>query len=296
MQCFVRVEDVEKRKELADWLNAIGYRVCCCCLFNGWNTLDCSIVDRINPTFEVHGIPDYDMDTMFGIEFFKAENAASANPHYDCGTNVELFKALAAMNDENDLDQWFVVKKAIFDVCGEFIYKRGDFYFNDSNQNIKYRRYLRKATADELVKYFRNIELKRGKKLYDMLTKQDPEYTLNDYQDCAMSTCMPSCDNFTYMLTELNAEVGEINDKIAKWRRKGIASIKDNRLVFSTSSLDKAKEYQTELAFELGDALWAIAGLAHDLRFSLEEIGQMNIRKLADRKKRGVIDGTGDKR
>ncbi len=119
---------------------------------------------------------------------------------------------------------------------------------------------------------------------------------LDQYQQRAMMTCMPSCENFTYMLTELNAEVGEINDKIAKWRRKGIASIKENDIVFNTSELDEAREYQTELAFELGDALWAIAGLAHNLGFSLEEIGQMNIRKLADRKKRGVIDGTGDKR
>lgn len=120
--------------------------------------------------------------------------------------------------------------------------------------------------------------------------------TLDEYQDRAMMTCMPSCKNFTYMLTELNAEVGEINDKIAKWKRKGIASIEDNQLVFSTSSLHEARGYRKEVALELGDALWAIAGLAYILGFSLGDIGDMNLDKLADRKRRGVIDGTGDNR
>ena len=115
------------------------------------------------------------------------------------------------------------------------------------------------------------------------------EHTLNGYQNNAMNTCMPSCKNFTYMLTELNAEVGEINDKVAKWRRKGIASIKEDCLVFSTSNIEDVREYKRELAFELGDALWAIAGLARDLGFSFEEIGQMNLDKLAKRKESNTI-------
>ena len=43
-----------------------------------------------------------DEETRYSIGQFKAENAESRNPSYDCGENVELFKALAAMNDEND--------------------------------------------------------------------------------------------------------------------------------------------------------------------------------------------------
>ena len=41
----------------------------------------------------------------------------------------------------------------------------------------------------------------------------------NEYQTRAMSTRLPSCENATYMLFGLMAEVGEIADKIAKWRR-----------------------------------------------------------------------------
>ena len=100
--CFVRVEDAEKRKELTEWLKGIGYYVCSCCLFDGCNTLHCRGIDRLKIAYEVHGICDYDEETRYSIGQFKAENAESRNPSYDCGENVELFKALEAMNDEND--------------------------------------------------------------------------------------------------------------------------------------------------------------------------------------------------
>ena len=47
----------------------------------------------------------------------------------------------------------------------------------------------------------------------------------NEYQTRAMSTRLPSCENATYMLFGLMAEVGEIADKIAKWRRKGVCRL-----------------------------------------------------------------------
>ena len=40
----------------------------------------------------------------------------------------------------------------------------------------------------------------------------------NEYQTRAMSTRLPSCENATYMLFGLMAEVGEIADKIAECR------------------------------------------------------------------------------
>ena len=106
--CFVRVENPEKRKELIEWLERIGYHVCSCCLFDGWNTLHCRGIDRLKIAYEVHGICDYDEETRYSIDQFKAENADSKHPAVDCGENIELFKALAAMNDENDREQWFV--------------------------------------------------------------------------------------------------------------------------------------------------------------------------------------------
>lgn len=46
---------------------------------------------------------------------------------------------------------------------------------------------------------------------------------LNQYQAKAMETCVEKSANTAYMLTGLSAEVGEVNDKVAKWIRKGIA-------------------------------------------------------------------------
>ena len=46
---------------------------------------------------------------------------------------------------------------------------------------------------------------------------------LNEYQEKAMQTCMPSCDNVSYMLLNLQAEVGELSGKIAKAIRKAVS-------------------------------------------------------------------------
>lgn len=120
--------------------------------------------------------------------------------------------------------------------------------------------------------------------------------TLKEYQQQAMMTCMASCKNDTYMLFGLMAEVGEIADKVAKWKRKKIARIDWDKLVFSTSEIEEAQEYKKQLLAELGDCLWFIAGIAEVAGVSLEEIAQMNLDKLASRKQRGVIDGNGDNR
>lgn len=107
---------------------------------------------------------------------------------------------------------------------------------------------------------------------------------------------MESSKNFTYMAFGLMSEVGEVADKVAKWRRKGIARIDHNYLVFNTSEIAEVDERKKELMAELGDCLWMIAGLAEVLGFSLEEVAEMNLDKLASRQQRGVIDGSGDNR
>ena len=47
------------------------------------------------------------------------------------------------------------------------------------------------------------------------------ELTLNEYQKAAMATCMPSCENFSYMTLNLMGELGEFTSKIGKLIRKG---------------------------------------------------------------------------
>ena len=48
---------------------------------------------------------------------------------------------------------------------------------------------------------------------------------LNEYQQKAMTTCMPSSENFSYMFLNLVGEVGELASKVAKDIRRGNAYI-----------------------------------------------------------------------
>lgn len=112
---------------------------------------------------------------------------------------------------------------------------------------------------------------------------------LNEYQEKAMGTCLPSCKNFVYMLNGLTAEVGELNDLVAKWVRKGIARIDNNDLVFNTSDETEINNYILLLIKELGDCKWFNSGLAAVLGVSSEMIAQTNLDKLANRKKEGTI-------
>lgn len=114
-------------------------------------------------------------------------------------------------------------------------------------------------------------------------------YTLDDYQQDAKSTCMASCDNITYLTMGMFAEAGEVADKIAKWVRKREARVSDSLLVFNTSDVEVANEKQRELMKEVGDVLWFVACLADHLGFTLQEVAEMNIEKLQERKANGTI-------
>ncbi len=119
------------------------------------------------------------------------------------------------------------------------------------------------------------------------------EMTLNDYQYKAMQTCLPSSANHCYMLFGLGEEVGELFGKISKAIRKNWIVINNNNIEFSEST---PADFMELLTKEMGDVEWMITGLASQFKKSKEEICQQNIDKLADRQKRNVIDGQGDKR
>lgn len=121
--------------------------------------------------------------------------------------------------------------------------------------------------------------------------------TLGQYQARAMETCLPSCENLTYMLLNLVGEVGELSSKLAKHIRKGEANIESNVFVWEKSApFHEREEYETLLQKELGDILWQLSGVCSVFGWNLEYIAQQNLDKLADRKKRGVISGNGDER
>ena len=128
--CFVRVENPEKRKELIEWLEGIGYRL-------EYLRNDGVIVLTSENRVYVYGEALYrvikvDYDTI------------------DCGENTELFKALAAMNDENDREQWFTDGYHL-ELCPT---NKADMVA----WHMMYRTKPRKATAEEIVEYFKNKE------------------------------------------------------------------------------------------------------------------------------------------
>ena len=119
---------------------------------------------------------------------------------------------------------------------------------------------------------------------------------LNVYQKKAMSTCMPTCENISYMLLNLVGEVGEFSSKIAKGIRKGEIIIKDNALCFDFAKLteESLERLDEPLMAEAGDILWQLSGLCSVIGWNLEEVAGYNLKKLAERKKNGTIAGNGD--
>lgn len=117
--------------------------------------------------------------------------------------------------------------------------------------------------------------------------------TLNEYQKQAMTTCMPSSENFSYMFLNLVGEVGEFASKVAKAIRKGNAEISHSKLS-RIGDTDMLATQDEELKKEAGDILWQLSGVCSVMGWSLNEVAQMNLDKLAARKAVGTIDGNGD--
>jgi NTP pyrophosphatase (non-canonical NTP hydrolase) len=103
---------------------------------------------------------------------------------------------------------------------------------------------------------------------------------LNEYQDQAWSTALPECQNPNYMLLGLLNETGEIAGAVKKFLRGDISAL----------------ELQNRIKKEAGDALWYLSGFLKSQDIYLEDVGQENVAKLADRKARGVLKGDGDNR
>lgn len=96
-------------------------------------------------------------------------------------------------------------------------------------------------------------------------------------EDCLKTAIYPKEVAVSYTALGLASEAGEFAGKVKKW-------IRDGRID------DQAA------AAELGDVLWYVAAAADALGYDLSEIAEGVLTKLADRKERGVIQGSGDNR
>jgi NTP pyrophosphatase (non-canonical NTP hydrolase) len=109
--------------------------------------------------------------------------------------------------------------------------------------------------------------------------------TLAAYQAGARTTARYPHHGLTglyYTALGLAGEAGEIANKVKKIMRDEGETLPDHA--------------RTAIADELGDALWYAAALAHELGVPLEAIAARNLAKLRDRKQRGTITGSGDRR
>ena len=111
--------------------------------------------------------------------------------------------------------------------------------------------------------------------------------TLGEYQQAARATALyPAEARVLYPTLKLAGEAGEVAEKLGKLMR-------DEGYLPGDALSD---EQRAALAAELGDVLWYVANLAADLDLPLEEVARSNLDKLASRKARGVLHGSGDDR
>jgi NTP pyrophosphatase (non-canonical NTP hydrolase) len=107
---------------------------------------------------------------------------------------------------------------------------------------------------------------------------------LNDYQTAALRTAGPKTkrNELFHLLLGLSGEAGEIAEKAKK--------------IVRDEDSDFSKWDREDIVKELGDVMWHVAVLADYFDISLDEVGEKNIAKLADRQKRNMIRGSGDDR
>ena len=106
---------------------------------------------------------------------------------------------------------------------------------------------------------------------------------LDLYQKVALTTAIyPREQAIIYPTLGLTGEAGEVANKVKKIIRDG-SNKNDNSMV-------------SEIKSEIGDCLWYIAVLADDIGCKLSDIANTNLIKLANRKEKGTIRGSGDKR
>jgi NTP pyrophosphatase (non-canonical NTP hydrolase) len=105
----------------------------------------------------------------------------------------------------------------------------------------------------------------------------------HEYQQKAGETALyPNRGNhIAYPALGLAGEAGEVAEKVKKVLR-GDREIDDT--------------FRNELEKELGDVLWYVAAMCHELGVDMQFVAEENIAKLASRKERGVIRGSGDDR
>lgn len=140
--CFIRKNTQELRRGLKE----LGY-------FNNspqW-TNNCSIIWAYQYPMKGFDTPNYVIADSFDIPFNK--HSALCGKFIDCGTNEELFLAIAALRDDTDKYQWFTDGDKWI-LCPKTKFSTYWVYYHiDVNIDT-----VHKATVDELIEHFKTKE------------------------------------------------------------------------------------------------------------------------------------------
>ena len=107
---------------------------------------------------------------------------------------------------------------------------------------------------------------------------------LSEYQSRSRATAVypDAGDNLLYPTLGLCGEAGEVAEKIKKMVRDDAGVLTGER--------------RAALAKELGDVLWYLAQLATEADLDLDVVAEANLEKLSSRRRRNVLQGSGDDR
>ena len=144
-RCFIRKNNKALQKKLAD----IGYSICRCANFANSEWLSTL---PINGTIHGKGYFDSEMELPDWTVEKELNRFVYENPSYiDCGTNEDLFLAIAALRNDSDIHQLFT--------DGE------NWVKSDIHNLIKFKEYFEeigldyhkthKATVEELINHFK---------------------------------------------------------------------------------------------------------------------------------------------
>lgn len=163
-------------------------------------------------------------------------------------------------------------------------------YIRTTSRGEKMEEQLREMNASELGK---SSKLKSVDEVYVSKTDrlEQARIQFDDYIVATEDTALyPDATQGTpaalmYVALGLAGEVGEIANKIKKIQR---GDFENNQQGYD-DCIDAIRK-------EIGDVTWYLARLCAELNLSWGLIAHDNLEKLQDRKKRGVIKGSGDKR
>ena len=136
-RCFIR----KNTKELVEKLKELGYNPGFSARHNYGNSLQTCCHKSY--------------DSVYGYEDMIDNNSDDPDGSINCGTNEELFLAIAALRDDSDRFQWFIHDDSDWnDNPNIFWYKCESESINDDMALNLMCNDCRKATVEELIKHF----------------------------------------------------------------------------------------------------------------------------------------------